>query len=211
MSHVCDVVAYVAKSAEVALLMTCLHLLVVESCTGKEAVEMPKMLAGTFREGLLDGDVLVNSEVMVESTQQVAVTIDSNMEVGVESYSEEELLVMMVEVVTCVEVVDTGKLLVGIHCCLEMVNNGVVAAECCSSMVVVKMFGAVLEISSLVGVEGSCKILVEMDSCLEALTDGKVAAKGSSFGEVMGTDKLEVKTGWKVVVNTDKATAGTCS
>lgn len=103
--------------------------------------------------------------------------------------------------------VDTGKLVVGIHSCLEVMNNDVVVAECCSSMVVVRTSGSVLEISILVEVEGSCRILVEMCSCLEALTDdkvvakgssltdGKVVVKGSSFGEVMGTDMLESGTG----------------
>ncbi|CAO2167383.1 unnamed protein product [Urochloa humidicola] len=73
------------RSAEVALLMTELQLEVVESCAGKEAVEMPKMLVETLHEGHLDADDLEHSKVIVGSSGQVAVKIDRYMEV--ESYS----------------------------------------------------------------------------------------------------------------------------
>jgi hypothetical protein len=191
----------IGRSAEVSLLMACLHLQVVESCTGEEAAEMLQMLVWIFHEELLAGDVVEQLELMVENTGQVAAKIDSYIEVvdtgeEVGSCSDEEPLVMMVELVTCMEVVDTGLRLVGIHSRLEVTNNDVVVAECCSSMVVVKTSGSVLDISILAEVEGSCKIVVEMSSCLKALTDeGKVVARGSSFGEVVGTDELDVETG----------------
>lgn len=66
------------RSAEVVVLMACLHFQMVESCTGKEAAEM---LVGIFHEEHLDVDVLEQLEVMVENTGQVAVKIDSYMEV----------------------------------------------------------------------------------------------------------------------------------
>jgi hypothetical protein len=195
-----SVVVGIGRSAEVSLLMACLHLQVVESCTGKEAAEMLQMLVWILHEELLAGDVVEQQELMVDNTGQVAAKFDSYIEVvdtgkEVGSCSDEEPLVMMVELVTCMEVVDAGPQLVGIHSCLEVVNNDVVVVECCSSMVVEKTSGPVLEISILAEVEGSCKIVVEMSSCLEALTDGKVVVRGSSFGEVVGTDELEVETG----------------
>lgn len=118
------------------------------------------MLTGNFHVELLDVDVLEQLDIMVESTGQVEVKIDSYMKVvntgKEESNRDVELLVMMVELATCMEVVGTGELVVVIHSCLEMVNNGFVVAECCSSMVVVKTCGSVLEFSILVEVEGSC-------------------------------------------------------
>uniref|UniRef100_A0A0A9M693 Uncharacterized protein n=1 Tax=Arundo donax TaxID=35708 RepID=A0A0A9M693_ARUDO len=71
-----------------------------------------------------------------------------NTDKEVESYGSKEFLVMMVELVTysCMEVGDTGKLVVEEHSCLEMVNTGAVVVECCSSTEVVNTCGVVLEI-----------------------------------------------------------------
>ena len=136
----------IERSAEVAT--TGLQLEVVGSCAGKEAVEMLKLLAETLHEGLLGVDGLEYLEVIVGNTGQVAVKLDSYMEVvntgvEVESYSSTELPVMMVEVVTCgcMGVGDTGKLAVGVHCC-----TGIVVVESYSSMEVVNTCGMVLEI-----------------------------------------------------------------
>jgi hypothetical protein len=136
-----------------------------------------------FHEEPLAVHVAEQLEVMVVNTGPVAVQIDSYAEVmnsgkEMECCSDEESLVMMVELVAGKDVVDTGKPVVERHGCLETVHNGVMVAECCSSMVVVKTCGAVLEISILAEVEHSCMIVVEMGSCLEALTDGKVVVKG---------------------------------
>jgi hypothetical protein len=119
---------------------TGLQLEVVESCDGKEAVEMLKLLVETLHEGLLGADGLEHLEVIVGNTGQVAVK-PSYMEV--ESYRSMELLVMMVEVVTygCLEVGDTGKLAAGVRCC-----TGIVVVESCSSMEVVNTCGMALEI-----------------------------------------------------------------
>lgn len=69
------------RSAEVALVPTELQLEVVESCAGKEDVEMLKILVETLHEGHLDADCLEHLEVIVGNTGQVAVKIDGYVEV----------------------------------------------------------------------------------------------------------------------------------
>lgn len=109
------VVVGIGRSSETVVLMTCLHAeVVVESCSGEEAVEMLKMLVETLHEEILVVDVL---EVTVENTGKVGEKIHSYTEVVstgkvVESYSSKEA-VTMVEVVTCgcKEVGNTGKVL----------------------------------------------------------------------------------------------------
>jgi hypothetical protein len=112
---------------------------------------MLQMLVRIFHEEPLAVHVVEQLEVMVVNTGPVTVQIDSYVDVvntgeEVECCSDEESLVMMVELVA-------GKDVVGRHDCLEMVHNGAVVAECCSSMVVVKTCGTMLETSILAKVE----------------------------------------------------------
>jgi hypothetical protein len=144
---------------------------------------MLQMLVRIFHEEPLAVHVVEQLEVMVVNTGPVTVQIDSYVDVvntgeEVECCSDEESLVMMVELVAGKDVVDAGKPVVGRHDCLEMVHNGAVVAECCSSMVVVKTCGTVLETSILAKVEccsdeESLVMMVELVAGKDVVDTGK--------------------------------------